>query len=146
MITPNRIIGLILIAFSGIVWFMAGDFPQQSGSGPGAAFFPQAMSVILIIIAAAIIVVNPETEKIESFKTSQLVTFVFVTLTAILYIILTPRIGFFVTTLVGMFLMMNLLEKAGYVKAAVTTLILTSIIYLTFRFLFNVPLPQGILF
>ncbi|WP_088032152.1 tripartite tricarboxylate transporter TctB family protein [Evansella clarkii] len=146
MLTANRIIGIILIFFSSAVWYIASGFPEQGGSGPGTAFFPQMMAVLLIIISLGLIFVNPVTEEQTKFTKEQLFQFLLIVVTLVIYIFLIPRVGFAVTTLFAAFAFITALNKANHLIAAVTALIITGSVYAVFRFLFNVPLPQGILF
>jgi putative tricarboxylic transport membrane protein len=146
MLTSNRVIGIILILFSAAVWVLASGFPDQAGAGPGSAFFPQALAVLLVILAAGLIFVNPEGEKQDPFNKTQLLTFLGFMLTLIVYILLIPQIGFFVTTVAASFVMVTLLSSSSIVFRGVTAVALSLVTYSVFRFLFNVPLPDGLLF
>ena len=146
MLTANRTIGIILIVFSSIVWFIASGFPEQNISGPGTAFFPQLMAVLMVIIALGLIFINPVPEEQTKIQKVHLIQFLSVIVSVFFYIVLIPRVGFAVTTLLFTFVLITILAKSTILKKSLTSIIITAIVYGIFKFLFNVPLPQGMLF
>lgn len=141
----NRVIGIVLIIFSGVVWYLAQQFPEQNVQGPGTAFFPQLMAVILIILALLLIFVNPVTESQKPFSRPQIIVFLLFVGTVTGYILLIPQLGFVVSTLLGTAVMVQLVSKSTIRYRLLTSVLLTAIAYFVFRYLFNVPLPAGLL-
>lgn len=145
MLTANRIIGIVLIIFAGAVWSMAQGFPDQSVQGPGTAFFPQVMSILLIFLSICLIFINPLEAAEEKLTKEKRITFLLTIAVIVSYILITPQLGYVITTLGAVFLMVGLLGDMKWWKRLITAFVITGIVFAAFEWLFNVPLPQGLL-
>jgi hypothetical protein len=166
----DKVIGLILIAFSVFMYVQADRLPPAMFGALGADFVPKILFVVLAICGAVLIVqslirarkakasgVDPQPEKAGGEgvldKTKALLKYyqyvIFGFLAFLAYVILMYYLGYPIATLIFLPVIMWVLgprNKKSAVVIILTTLGVTFIIYYSFLKLLNVFLPEGSLF
>ncbi|MCM2675887.1 tripartite tricarboxylate transporter TctB family protein [Alkalicoccobacillus plakortidis] len=141
MLTADRIIGIILVAFGTIVLVISLGFPSNPAQLTGPGFFPIIMACLLIGLALFLIIApsrnEPEGGKGSPWSIIGL---------SLLYVILVDFLGFFVSTAIIVFTILIMSKKSGIKAAAVGSLAIAAVIIFMFEWLLNVPLPHGWLY
>ena len=166
----DKVIGLILIAFSAFMYVQADRLPPALFGSLGADFVPKILFIILAICGAALIVqslirerkakVSAADSKLENgggegllsttralLRYYQYVIFGFLAFLA--YVILMYYLGYPIATLIFLPVIMWVLgprNKKSVLVIILTTLGVTFIIYYSFLKFLKVFLPEGSLF
>ena len=165
----DKVIGLVLVAFSGFMYYQADQLPPAMFGARGADLFPKILFTLLAACGAGLTIQAVLRERKaqaagvgtgeqpgpgrawpafnEALKYYQSVIFAFLAFLA--YVLLMYYLGYLISSLVFMPVLMWALgprnKKAAVVTAA-TTLGVTLAIYYSFVKLLNVFLPAGSLF
>jgi len=166
----DKVIGLILIAFSVFMYVQADRLPPAMFGALGADLVPKILFAVLAVCGAALIVQSLSREKkakasgVDSQpenaggegvidKTKALLKYyqyvIFGFLAFLAYVILMYYLGYPIATLIFLPVIMWILgprSKKSVVVIILTTLGVTFIIYYSFLKLLNVFLPEGSLF
>ena len=162
----DKVIGLILIAFSVFMYVQADRLPPAMFGALGADFVPKILFAVLAVCGAALIVQSliRERKSTGSAADSQLEKGLLLKIKALLgyyqyvifgflaflaYVILMYYLGYPIATLIFLPVIMWILgprNKKSVVVIILTTLGVTFIIYYSFLKLLSVFLPEGSLF
>ena len=162
----DKVIGIILIVFSAVMYYQTAHLPPPLFGDVGAAFVPKIWFTILFLCGASLTVTgfirdrkmkaSGEEEAIDTPVGERLKAFVghyrFVILGFVfffLYILVMGYIGYLYSTLIFMPVMMWVLgpkTAKSVTIIAVTTVGVTGIIYWSFVMVLKVFLPTGSLF
>lgn len=149
------IFGIIIAAFDIFYFIMTLRIPRKDASNVfDARFFPYLLCAVFTILAVFQILAgirnlkqagqSPKTEENEDTVT------VLKALGSILvYILLMSRLGFIVSTILFLLVMFALLcpvnQKKNYFLYLVVAIVFTLFVYVIFRYVLKIILPQGIL-
>lgn len=148
------ILGLVFIAFSGLVYLLTRGFPPATvmeGLGPG--FMPGLVILILTGLSLLLIVsgltkrrkAGTAVEAGAAFSVSELKAPGILMAAVIAYLVLLKHFGFLLTTPLLMLATMKLMgAKTRF--AMVMAVVLTGAVYALFVFALRVMLPRGSLF
>ena len=131
------IAGVLALILAGAVWIGSASYPAES------AFFPRAISVLIIILTVLMLIENRSIKDQQVFDWKQFDYYRTAKVCAItcVYILLMAYVGFLITTPICLFILMQVMEK-GDVKMKIASSIGTTVgIYLVFEFMLDVPLP-----
>ncbi len=145
MITMNRITGILLILISLFAWVTASGFPEGM-TGPGPAFFPKAIAVLLTFLSLLLIIKNPTKEGGDKLSKQQAVRLAIGIVLVIIYAVLIPLVGFFVSTVAMVTVLMMLMRVNNWMMITVTAVSISIAVTLAFELLLNVPIPHGWLY
>jgi len=139
---PDRLSGGLLFIVAILALVEALRLPFGSITAPDAGFFPQTLSVLLLVCSFLILVhsFTRELEAAEFDRRSWLVPISAAVLIG--YALVLPRVGFVLATTTVMLLIMRGLVKMPWLRAIVISLPTVLLSYLAFVKL-GVPLPRG---
>lgn len=149
MAKSNKIAGTILLLFFGLAFKMALAFP------PRAMYFPVFVTGVGIVLSLMLIISGflqkkTEQDEMEVVEKQGKKMTILMLVSMILYVIGMQVIGFCTATLIFLAasMVMNFPGKADQkdmIKIMVVSVAVTVLIYLVFKKLLYVPLPQGFL-
>lgn len=144
-------LGIVLVLFSLTALHQSyGIAGFQSISSPGAV--PMFAAVIMLLASLVILVKSLIHEGAERTHQARhlplpgsVLPFRLVALVGLiaLYLFFMPRLGFMVSSAVFLWVAFAFLWRCGFIRASAVTGLSLAIIYLVFRTLFKVVLPQG---
>ncbi|HWO74506.1 MAG TPA: tripartite tricarboxylate transporter TctB family protein [Bacillus sp. (in: firmicutes)] len=147
MTLANRVIGTILLLLSVYVWVTANAFPEATGVGPGADFFPKLTAAVLGVLSILLVLKKENTEDpIFLVAGNQALKFVLGFLAMIVFVFLIEGIGFTITAVLFTAGWMWLMGIRKIVKLTIVSVFIGLLITLVFEQLLNVPIPHGILY
>lgn len=156
----DSITSIILLIFSGVLYYYASTFPVREGRVRvlNAGFYPRLLAIVLAILALLLLISTirkkpdgKESEKGKEFWTSRksLILFFITFVMLVVYSFLLNILGFAAATLLFVLILVyNLSDKEKF-KIRNIVLVstgITTIIYLVFKVFINIPFPQGYLF
>ena len=157
-INKEHIIGIFCILLGTIVLFLTRTFPKGAASNmqlTGPEFFPNVLSIILIIIGIYEIVYGFTLKSSEENLTAgqlwseiqkpKSITIFIIIGMLIFFVIFLKKLGFFTTSFVFLFVILWRLKIVWW-KNIITTMVFLAVIYLVFVKIFSTRLPSGILF
>src|SRR6056297_3244207 len=149
-------IGVICLVIAGITRKLTSEFPQGMGSKgtPGPEFFPNVLTVLLIVFGVMEIVIGfKKQEQFEAITVGKMwngikswggLNILLVIALMLFYIFLFEILGFIVTSFIVLFILMWRLGVPWW-KNIIATATLIIVIQLLFGYLFTISLPYGVL-
>ncbi len=143
-------LGIVLVLFSLAALYQAyGISGFRSVSGPGA--MPLFASAIMFVASLVILIRSlihegsGQTQRTHQIVLKSVLPFRLIALIGLiaLYLFFMPRLGFMVSSAVFLWVSFAFLWRCGLIRATAVTGLSLTIIYLVFRTLFKVVLPQG---
>lgn len=140
------IFSFIVIAFSIWSYFESFNFSDRAARWPRTIILFTILFCLLLIIGEAIkFLKGIKAEEGDSFShLSWFVPSLIITTIGFIYII--PRLGFFISTFLFMVTGMYILGIRDSKKFILAPIIIVIFIYIVFKMILNLPLPQGIFF
>ncbi len=143
----DRISSIAILIVAALVYY------SVSGMSMLASYFPKVISVIMGLFALVLLIRSLVHPQIEQWfeEGADFAYVLWVLLGLVVYIVLIPLIGFFLSSILFIIFYSWILgrnrnsRKAIGISAAVGV-VTTLSFYIIFKFLFLVPLTQGILF
>lgn len=158
LINKEHIIGTLCIILGTVVLILTKSFPKGAASNmqlTGPAFFPNLLSVILIIIGVYEIIigfVSKETQPYYSFtqlwrniRQPKSITILVIIGMLIFFLAFINLLGFYAISLIFLLVVLWRLNIVWW-KNLISSFVFLGIIYLIFGKLFTITLPSGILF
>ncbi|MFS0862005.1 tripartite tricarboxylate transporter TctB family protein [Fredinandcohnia sp. 179-A 10B2 NHS] len=146
MVIANYIFIVFLAILSGVILVVTGDFPTGSySSGYGPGFYPKIIVYIIIGLTVLLVIqtlLKKDIRKVEMSLKQLKIPAALVGL-IIVYSLILEHLGFVFTTLIILCTAMITL-KTSKVRALLVSSIITTLIYVGFKILLRVPLPEGI--
>lgn len=142
----NMLFTIFIIVVFAIVLVMSFSLSKTAGS------VPRLISIIGIVLSIISLVTDSKknvAKPIDNNSTSdenQGIPFVKCFAFIIAYLIAMIVLGFLISTILMLFFMTILLKYRKYKTSAIFSVITTAVLYFSFRYLFYVHLPVGILF
>ncbi|WP_202081687.1 tripartite tricarboxylate transporter TctB family protein [Caldalkalibacillus salinus] len=146
MFSANRIIGLILIALSTYIWLTANTFPTPSQVGPGPAFFPRIVAIIIALLATILILKRDDRQDNNTMEKTAILKIGMGMIIVIIYVVSIQWVGFGVMTFLFFTVMMWLLQVKKWTMILLTSSLISITIIFVFEYLLGVPIPHGWLF
>jgi len=140
----NRIImGIIILIFSIIYFFLGINYPQQ------ARIFPNVLTILLLIFSIIMILqglnIISSPKQLKSGINKREITFLFsIAVALILYVILMNIVGFIPITIIYLISGMWYLGYREWWKNILISVLGVIFIYYIFTQIMYVPLPSGI--
>ena len=140
-------VGVVLCILSIVFYWYAEQYDGRVQSAYGPHFFPQVLSLLLLISSVLLIVQalkGRALKNLEKINKSGFIQ-VFITIVlAIAYLVGMQYIGFLPATILFLYLVMfSLGQKKLWVRITSSVLV-SSAVYGIFRFFLKIPLPEGI--
>jgi hypothetical protein len=108
---------------------------------PGPGLWPFAISVVVIVLSAVLVVVGRHGRDTEQFSRSSLQTAVAL-VTLVLLAVLLPVIGFEIPSLLLVFVWLRWLGKESWRSSIVISVGTVAVFYVLFVVLLQIPLPR----
>ncbi len=150
----DAISGALFVGLAGLIFVFTSHFRVMPGQDYGAAFFPRAIAVLMVLLGAALIVngirergVKPWAETLDWMRSPRHVAnFALVLAAIVFYILISDSLGFAITAVVTLYaLLLWLRGPRFWVSSAVISLVAMIAIQQFFGQFLRVPLPWGIL-
>ncbi len=146
----DAVLGAILIAFAGWVWWLTGFFPAFPGQDYGPNLFPRILSAAIGICGALLVVRGlrsgaPFVVLADWTRDpARLLSFLLIPAAALAYMLLGDRLGFIPTAFLLLF-GLSLWFRARPLVALPVAAGMTLVVHWFFSSLMRVPLPRGLL-
>lgn len=149
----DRVWGVILLVFAGVIWYSAQDLPNPGDQLYGPAFFPEWISLAMGLAAATMLVssqLRSDGEPLVAFddwmrRPVVVARFLLVPAVIIFYVYTIDELGFLLVAVLVLFTMLMSLGVRILV-ALPTTVGMVLLVYGIFDLMLRVPLPRGDLF
>ncbi|MEV0383828.1 tripartite tricarboxylate transporter TctB family protein [Nonomuraea sp. NPDC050643] len=140
---PISQIGAALVALAVGVFGAVGSYALGLGrlTAPGPGLWPFAVSVVIVVLSAVLVVTGRGLQDTERFSRASLQTVVGV-VTLVALAALLPVIGFEIPSLLLMFVWLRWLGKESWRSSIVISIGAVAAFYLLFVVLLQIPLPR----
>ncbi len=132
----------ILIMIGGLVYIMISQLPKE------ASIYPIFVTSIFLILSITLLIKTyfnkEEDSKSTGFKDIQLGQLLFILISSGIYILLMNLIGYVVSTILYVFTILFFL-KVGKKRSTLISFGFCIFVYILFKILLKVPLPEGII-
>ncbi|MEV1172095.1 tripartite tricarboxylate transporter TctB family protein [Nonomuraea sp. NPDC049784] len=129
----------LAVGVAGVIGSLALGLGRLTQPGPG--LWPFAISVVIVVLSATLIVTGRGLEDTERFSKASLLTGIGL-VTLILLAVLLPVIGFEIPSLLLVFVWLRWLGKESWRTSIVVSVATVAAFYLLFVVLLQVPLPR----
>ncbi len=139
----DHVAGAAFIAFGLLVIALSGDLPMGELSMPGSGFMPKILAGFTIAFGAVLIVRAGESKPFAEVEWSDARHATAVTLITAVAVYLFETLGFFTTMVAMMFVLLVAIERRRLVHAALYSIGVVGLTYVTFVYLLKTPLVTG---
>jgi putative tricarboxylic transport membrane protein len=139
----DHVAGAFFISLGALVFALSGDLPTGSLSMPGSGFLPKILAGLSILFGLVLILRARESRPFAELQWSDgkhAALVIGITAAAILVF---DRLGFLITMVLLMFALLVLIERRNVVYAAVYSVGVVVLTYVTFVHVLKTPLPIG---
>lgn len=141
-------VGVSLLVFSAWLFWFAGRYQQLTVHRYGPDLFPHILAAMMFLLAAGLIVnallgnALPQESRIDPRGFVRVLVSIAI---CIGYLYLIHVLGFASSTFVFLFALMALLRQRGLWLRIAASLATALIVWVIFRYLLVIPLPEGLL-
>jgi hypothetical protein len=142
-------VGLFILFISVAVFMMTQQFVGRVYTGYGPDRFPRFLAVVWSILGIALIInalrgkFFEEEMKITAYGLMRVAVILGITIAALIAM---NYIGFVAATMVYIFLIMSFLKEKSWTGRILTSIGVTMGVYIIFKYIMVIPLPEFILF
>ena len=140
-------VGIVLCVLSVAIFLYAEQYTGRGVNTYGPNFFPQALSVMLFLTSAALIVQalrGHALKGLEAINKPGLIRAAVTLGISVAYLLLMNVLGFYFSTVVFLYVVMMFLGQKNQWVRIVTSIVVASAVYSMFHFFLKIPLPEGI--
>jgi CDP-diglyceride synthetase len=138
-------LGILSVALLVVIFALSASFPKPHEGQLGAAIFPRIIALLLAIVGIYIsyqAIRRKSSAKVDINSTEK----VFLSfLILLLYGLFLKKVGFVILTPVFIAVLLVLMKFSNIMINILTSILTTAGIYIIFKILLSVPLPEGIL-
>jgi hypothetical protein len=143
ILRSDHVAGGFFIAFGILVIALSGDLPMGGMAMPGAGFLPKILAVLTIVFGLTLMARASESKTFATLEWSNVRhAGLVVAITAIATAVY-DWLGFLTTMVLLMFALLVIIERRNIVRAAVYSLSIVLITYVTFEYVLKTPLNTG---
>jgi hypothetical protein len=139
----DHVAGGFFVAFGLLVIALSGDLPIGGLSMPGAGFLPNILAVLTILFGFTLVARASESQPFATLGWSDAYHAGLVVLITAAAIAAYDWLGFLTTMVFLMFALLIVIERRHFVRAAVYSLCVVFITYVTFEYVLKTPLNTG---
>lgn len=142
-INNNLIISLIIMGIALLFFYQTYSFPNVNTQDTGPAFMPRIYAGVLMLLGIFLFFSSFKSVEESQEKNTNLVFIIMGIL--FIYILLIPIIGFYIVTPIYLFVFLWIVAVRNVIVLISIPIITTSLVFLFFQKLLNVPIPLGLL-
>jgi putative tricarboxylic transport membrane protein len=141
--------GVVLLALSGFVIQETWRMPSSATFGPGPAFLPFWLSVLLAVFAMILFVSAWRRQATEKDNNSifpgkqALLAITLVLVGLAVYILLIEVLGYLADTFLFIVFLMKAVEREKWPLTLMVAVSTTAVLFITFQFLLRITLPSN---
>jgi hypothetical protein len=139
----DHIAGAAFIAFGILIIALSGDLPIGNLSMPGSGFMPKILAVLTILFGLLLIARANESQPFAELEWSDAKHAALVVIVTAVAIALFEQLGFLTTTTLMIFALLVVIERRKLLPAAVYSVGVTLLTYVTFEYVLKTPLVSG---
>ena len=139
----DHVAGAAFIVFGLIVIALSGDLPMGTLSFPGSGFMPKILAGLTILFGLALIVSARDSRPFAEIEWSDAKHAALVTVVTAAAIWEFERLGFLTTMVAMMFVLLLLIERRPLISAALYSVGVVALTYVTFVYVLKTPLVTG---
>jgi Tripartite tricarboxylate transporter TctB family len=139
----DHIAGGFFVAFGILVIALSGDLPVGDLSMPGAGFLPKILACLTILFGLTLAVRASESKTFVTLEWSNAHHAGMVVAITALAIAVYDWLGFLTTMVLLMFALLIVIERREIVRAAIYSLGIVLVTYVTFEYVLKTPLNTG---
>jgi hypothetical protein len=148
MAIANFIFAACMMLLSAVVTITVQEFPEggySEGFGPG--FYPLILAVVILGLSLVLIyeTIRSKNKEAIGLTINQLRMPAFLTIAIIVFSVLLHYIGFLIDSVLFLFVTMVLLKTKPKLALSLS-IIFTVVIYVLFKLVLKVPLPEALFF
>jgi putative tricarboxylic transport membrane protein len=142
-LTTNKVSGMALALFAlGVIW-ESRKLPLGTFRHPGPAYMPVLLALLLLVFGILIAATGGRSERLRSVTWTEWPHAVAILAICAFSALALERLGYRLTVLLVLFFLVKVIEKKGWVTAAVFAAALSFGSFYLFYTLLRVPLPIG---
>src|SRR5665213_2643644 len=139
----DHVAGGFFVAFGILIIALSGDLPMGGLSMPGAGFLPKMLAVLTIVFGLTLAARASESKAFATLEWNNvrhagMVVAITACATAVY-----DWLGFLTTMVLLMFALLTVIERRGIVRAAVFSVSIVLVTYVTFEYVLKTPLNTG---
>jgi hypothetical protein len=139
----DHIAGAMFIAVAVFIIALSGDLPMGNLSMPGSGFLPKIIAVLTIVFGIALIAGAGESLRFADLSWSDGRHALLIVAIAAAAIFLFERIGYLLTMAPMIFVLLVGLERRNPIAAALYSVGVVLVTYVTFEYVLKTPLVTG---
>lgn len=139
----DHVAGAAFVAFGLLVIALSGDLPMGRLSLPGAGFVPKILAGFMILFGGVLITRAGESRPLAELEWTDAVHAAAVTVITGVAIALFEPLGFLTTMVLMMFALLVAIERRALMPAALYSLGVVGLTYVTFQYALKTPLVTG---
>ena len=139
----DHVAGGFFVAFGILVIALSGDLPMGGLSMPGAGFLPMILAYLTILFGLTLVARASESKTFATLTWSDAHHAGLVVAITALAIAVYDWLGFLTTMVLLMFALLIVIERRNFVRAAIYSLSIVLITYVTFEYVLKTPLNTG---
>lgn len=142
-LTTDRLAGAVLAAFAILVLWESRNIPFGAIVEPGPGAVPVLLALTLLVCSLAVVVGGAAAHPVAALQWTEWRHAVAILGACVFMALMLERLGYRLTILVVLMAMLSLVERKGWVVAAVFAASFSLGTYYLFNTLLRVPMPQG---
>jgi hypothetical protein len=135
--------GAAFVAFGLLIVTLSGDLPMGGLSMPGSGFMPKILAGFMILFGLILIAGAGESRPLAEFEWTDAVHAAAVTVITGVAIAVFEPLGFLTTMVLMMFVLLVALERRAIVPAAIYSVGVVGLTFVTFQYVLKTPLVTG---
>ncbi|MFN2747129.1 MULTISPECIES: tripartite tricarboxylate transporter TctB family protein [Bacillus] len=145
----NRGVSVVVLAVAAVYLALSFNLESYPYAVIDADVLPKSLGVVLVILGICLFFEkdkkDTEAKKLFQLKKQDVKVMVFCVASLIIYITVLEIIGFLLSTVLLLIVLPAVLGYRKWKTAAAVSLIFSSAIYVSFHYLLNIMLPQGVM-
>jgi hypothetical protein len=139
----DHVAGAAFIAFGALIIALSGDLPMGELSMPGSGFMPKILAGFTIAFGIVLIARASESQPFAELEWSDARHAAAVTVITAVAIYFFERLGFLTTMVAMMFVLLVAIERRSLLNAALYSVGVAGLTYVTFVYLLKTPIVTG---
>jgi hypothetical protein len=140
----DHVAGAFFVGLGMLVFALSGDLPTGSLSMPGSGFLPKILAALCILFGLLLMLrASAESRPFAELSWSEGAHAALVVGITAAAIVLFERAGFLITMVLLMFALLVVIERRNALSAAVYSLGVVVLTYVTFEYVLKTPLTIG---